>query len=86
MKHHFQRNLFLHTSIVITCFMLITSVIFSQYAYRNLLTDSVRNLADINLKTANEINNLLANMDSLALNISTNQEVRNVFTLASNKK
>lgn len=86
MKHHFQRNLFLHTSIVITCFMLITSVIFSQYAYRNLLTDSVRNLADINLKTANEINNLLANMDSLALNISTNQEVRNIFTLASNKK
>lgn len=83
MKHTFRNKLFFKISIIITCFIVISSTTFFGYAYNTLRSDSIKNLNNISQRTASEIDNLISNMDSLALNISTNIQVRNYFALAA---
>ncbi|WFR57296.1 histidine kinase [Anaerocolumna sp. AGMB13025] len=82
MKPTFKNKLFFKISIIFTCFIVILSIIFFGYAYKMLRSDSVKNLNYVSQRTADEINNLITSMDSLALNISTNHQVRDFYTAA----
>lgn len=79
MKHTFKNKLFFNISIIFTCFIIISSTVFFGYAYNTLRSDSMKNLKNISQRTASEIDNLISNMDSLALNISTNIQVRDYY-------
>ena len=79
MKHTFKNKLFIKISIIFTCFIIISSTVFFGYAYNTLRSDSLKNLTNISQRTASEIDNLISNMDSLALNISTNIQVRDYY-------
>lgn len=83
MNHSFKNKLFFKISIIFTGFIVISSIVFLGYAYNTLRSDSVKNLNNITQRTAGEIDNLISNMDSLALNISTNKQVQNFFALAA---
>ena len=82
LKHTFRNRLFIKLSIIFTGFMVISSVIFFGQVYNTLRSDATRNLIDITHRTAGEIDNLISNMDNLALNISTNIQIRDSFTAA----
>lgn len=85
LKHTFKNTLFFKISVIITCFILISSIIFWSYSYNTLRSDSTKTLTYITQRTASEIDNLISSMDSLALQISTNTEVRDFFTAASTR-
>ncbi len=82
MNYSFKNKLFIKISLIFTCFMVISSIVFLGFAYNTLRTDSVKNLNTISYRTANEIDNLISNMDSLALNVSTNIQVQDFFATA----
>ncbi len=82
MKTNFQKRIFLYVSAVLVVLVLLFSSLFSVYVYRNLLNESKKNLNELTDRTARELNNLIGDMDKLALYISTNPDVMDVFTKA----
>ncbi len=86
MHSNFQGRLFRTITIIITIFWGILSVLFLAFACRSLYKDSVSNMENIAVRTGSEIENLLENMDSVAIAVSTDTDVISVFTTASSSR
>lgn len=78
-KLPFSKKLFLSFTALIMLIIVIAVVIFSIYFYNDLLRKSKQSLSDLSEKTSQTLDNLLTDMDKLALYISSNPEVRQSF-------
>lgn len=79
MKQSFRHRIFLSISIVMVILILTCTAVFSIYTYKNLYSQSQRNLHSLCDRTASDLENLLENMDNMALYVSTSSAIRSAF-------
>jgi len=78
-NYQFQTKLFLTYSLVLTSIISIIFSIFYLYLYNSYKTSAFSNLSRISLKTSEQVDNLLSDMDRMALYVVANPEVRLTF-------
>lgn len=83
-KINFQKQLFFYYSVIMLCFITISSAAFFLYTYNNLKESTKTTLTQLTTKTLNELDNLFTDMDKMALYICSNPTISNTFYQAFN--
>lgn len=79
-KMPFHQKLFFSISAVMLFLMTCCISAFSVYTYRNLYNQNMTNLIHIRDRTGYDVSALIQDMDQLALYVSTNSDIRRVFS------